>query len=212
MRAILLYLLISFNVIAKELPLTVLVTHFPPFINQEIPSQGLSWNLLHDFAASKGIAIQPEYLPTARLMTQVESGNWQATITPIPEETMGLVKVNYAKNIVRYGLLVKEENPFNLAELHIAAIRTAGFSAVQKHLLEQGVKISEVNNLEQGYLMYEAGRVDAVLGIIMDGKAIGATDDEEFVMALKLAEFTFTLSLNNKNLIASNAYDKLTSP
>jgi hypothetical protein len=60
--------------------------------------------------------------------------------------------------------------------------------------------------------MYEAGRVDAVLGIIMDGKAIGATDDEEFVMALKLAEFTFTLSLNNKNLIASNAYDKLTSP
>ncbi len=200
------------NVLAQERPLTVLVTHFPPFVNMNSPSAGVSWKLLRDFAASKGVIIEAQYLPTARLLKHIATGDWQATIVAVNKDTEGLVKVKYADKMVRYGLLVKHQKPLVLNGLHISTLRSAGLSTIQEYLTKQGAIISEVNTLQQAYLMYEAGRVDAVLGVTMDGKALGMPNLAEYKMATELAEIPFVLSINKENPLALSAYNKLIMP
>lgn len=212
MRMVSLCLFICSSVMAQDKPLTVLVTHFPPFVNMNVPSEGLAWNLLRDFTASKGVDIKAQYLPNARLLTQVATRDWQATIVTIPDDIEGQVKVQYVEKVISYGVLVKHQKPLVLDGLHISAIRSAGFSAIQKQLIQQGAIVSEVNTLEQAYLMYEAGRVDAVLGVTMNGEAMGVTNPEGYIMAIKLADIPFILYLNKKNPLALAAYNKLITP
>jgi hypothetical protein len=212
LRFILLFLFISNSVLAQKSPLTILVFHYPPFFNMNSPSEGMAWNLLHDFATSKGVEIKAHYLPAARLLTQVEKGNWQATIATLSQNFDDHVGVEYSTNTIDYGLQVKHRKPLVIEGLRVSAIRAAGFSAAQNSLAEQGTIISEVNTIQQAYLMYEAGHVDAVLGAAMHGKSMGMPNLEEYVMAVKLVEIPFVLSLNIHNPAALAAYKKLIAP
>lgn len=209
MRILLLCLFICGKGFAQEAPITVLVTHFPPFIDKNDQSKGLSWQLLSDFATSKGVQIKAQFLPTARLLTHIEKGDWQATILGLPSDIKGQTSVLYANKKVSYGLLVKHHEEISLDGLHVAGIRTSGSSTIQTILKQQGVVFTEVNTLSQAYLMYEAKRIDAVLGVVMDGKVVGAKNLEEFVMAKKIMEIPFVLSLNKNNTKAMSAYKKL---
>jgi ABC-type amino acid transport substrate-binding protein len=196
---------------AQEQTLTVLLTHYPPFINEHDESKGLSWNLLRDFTSSKGVNVKSQYLPNARLLKQVSSGDWQATITHLPEHTEGRVSIIYAEEVINYGVLVKHNKPIVLEGLHVTAIRSGGLSEINDYLIKRGVEISTVNTLEQANLMYDAGRVDAILGVVMDGKTIGVKKAEEYVMAIKLAQMKFKLSFNKNNPQALAVYNQLMS-
>lgn len=211
MRIALLCLFMCCSLNAHEQTLTVLLTHYPPFINEHDESKGLSWNLLREFTSDKGVNVKSQYLPYARLLKQVYSGDWQATITHLPEDFEGRITIIYAEKVVNYGLLVKHNNPIVLEGLHASAIRSGGLSNIHNDLIKQGVELSTVNTLEQAYLMYDAGRVDAVLGIVMDGEAISENRADEYVMAIKLAQMKFQLSFNKNNPQAIAAYNQLMS-
>ena len=188
-----LVLAISGHVIASDL--RVLVTEFPPFTDSQAEDGGLAWSELTAFVADKGVTVTPVFRPTARILAQIQSGNWQASLISIPSST-NVAEIRYSDSAVSYGVFTDDPTITTLSNLRVAAIRTNARSNFQVRLKEADAVIIEVDSLAQGYRMIDAGRVDGVLGVGVDGVAIGSRHPDTLHMVVQLAVIPFTLFLN----------------
>ncbi|WP_394168758.1 hypothetical protein [Saccharospirillum alexandrii] len=198
MRPLLWFILAIFTSTSTESVaqnLQVLVTQFPPFVDANADDGGIAWSALSDFASAKGVQVSPVYRPTARIFSQVDNNNWQASLVSIPL-TPNVAVVEYSNAEVSYGVFTNDPSVTALTNLKIATIRTNSRSGFQKELEMAGAAIVEVDSLEQGYRMIRAGRVDAVLGVGIDGVAIGAPNPEALNMSVQLAVLPFTVFIN----------------
>ena len=175
--------------------LQVLVTEFPPFLDSQAEDGGLAWSALTDFASDKGLEVMPVFRPTARIFSQVQNGNWQASLISIPVTT-NVAEIRYSDLVVSYGVFTSDPTITSLNNLRVAAIRTNSRSNFQEQLKAAGAVIVEVDSLDQGYRMIRAGRVDGVLGVGVDGVAIGSRNPEQLHMVVQITVLPFTIFLN----------------
>ena len=175
--------------------LEVLVTPFPPFVDANADDGGIAWSALSDFASAKGVQVSPVYRPTARIFSQVDNDNWQASLVSIPLAP-NVAVIEYSNSEVSYGVFTNDASMTSLRNLKIATIRTNSRSGFHREMEMAGAVIVEVDSLNQGYRMIRAGRVDAVLGVGIDGVAIGAQNPEALYMSVQLAVLPFTVFVN----------------
>lgn len=204
-------LVIYVNSPAYSQPLEVLVTNFPPMIDFSTPNGGIAWVMLEEFARENNLTFEPVVLPSARLLNRVSRGEWQATLIALPESYEGALSVVYSDKTVTYGVVTRLEGDVSLDGMIIATLRSGGvgLNHFEKILTDQGARIFEVNTLEQAYLMAESARVDAVLGIDLNGALIGVPDARGFRMVYPLAVIPFNLYLNRNSENGLATYDRL---
>lgn len=177
------------------LTLRVLVTQFPPFIDSNAEDGGIAWSALSDFASDRGVAVTPLYRPTARIFTQLESGLWQASVIPaVQSESVAVIEYSDAE--VTYSLFSNDPAITTVGNLRIATIRSNSRSGFQDQLRSAGAVIVEVDSFDQGYRMVRGGRVDAVLGVGLNGVAVGAPNPETLHEVVQLAVLPYTLYVN----------------
>ncbi|WP_028672139.1 transporter substrate-binding domain-containing protein [Saccharospirillum impatiens] len=178
--------------------LQVLVTQFPPFVDIYAEDGGFAWSALTDFASNKGVTVTPVFRPTARIFFQIKNNCWQASLISIPSST-NVAEIVYSNSSASYGVFTSDPTINSLNNLRVAAMRTNSRSNFQKQLKAADAVIVEVDSLDQGYRMIETGRVDGVLGVGVDGVAIGSRNPEQLHMVLQLAVLPFILFLNTDN-------------
>lgn len=175
--------------------LVLLVSEFPPFTDSTAVDQGLSISALQQFAGEHSFSFEAEFLPIARVINRIRQGDWEATLINLPIPTEQTLSVPYSDLTVQYGLIHIDPLPDSLAGVRIAVIR----NSKMVDLLPEGAEVfMSIDNPEQAYRMLAARRLNAFVGIALDGKVLGIPEDidDAFQISRVFMDIPFLLHVN----------------
>lgn len=157
--------------VSAENGLPVLAIDYPPFTSTELPDHGLSFAALVERSRGSNIAIEPSFLPPARVSKHIAEGRWCASFYPPPADSAAYDTVPLGSKIAKIGLFRQRmESPFVWDQLSDLKGKTIGITSQfaqgqtrESHQLhEAGFDLAEVHSLRQAFDLLRRQRVDYV--------------------------------------------------
>lgn len=159
----------------------VISVEYPPYTSKDMEGFGDVTQLLSAYARENFIVgIKPRFLPTARADKVIQDGRWclstyppkhqnpDARFVSLSSETVILTLIRLTKNeVFKWSDLSEYEGAY------VAMLRTKKQTALQKQMIDAGLRVVYIGEPEQGLLMLLKQRVDFVLG---DVKTIMETE------------------------------------
>jgi hypothetical protein len=204
--SILLWSISTFSAAEDELGFNIIVTTYPPFIDENAKGGGISLQLLTTLLAPFNQSYQVLNLPPARAHLLMAKDDYLISVLPPGHASSNHLRFELIKTDLHYTLfqLKSRNEPWqNIFNKKIGTLNFRFGKSYAQNLQTQGAKIVTIPNFESGLKMLHAGRVDFLLGI--DQTIYNAAEkidmaDEIIADDNKLTSFgalAFYVNLNN---------------
>lgn len=159
----------------------VISVEYPPYTSKHMEGFGDVTQLLSAYARENFVVdIKPRFLPTARADKVIQDGQWCLSTYPPKQQNQDATFVSLSSETVILTLIrVRKDEVFKWSDLsefegaYVAVLRTKKQTALQKQMIDAGLRVVHIGQVEQGLLMLLKQRVDFVLG---DQKTIMETE------------------------------------
>lgn len=215
LKCVLLFLIaVSTVSAANREQVDVISVEYPPYTSKKMDGYGDVIRLMNIYAQEHlKVDIKPRFLPPARADKVIQDGHWCLSTYPPKQNYKGAKFVPLSDERVVLTLIrVTRNEAFEWNELsefegkYVALLRSKTQTALQAKMIEAGLRLVYVGNLEQGLSMLLKQRVDFVLGdkkIMMESK-VGQLNKEKLQIstsALHEADIGFFYNTTCQNKI-----------
>ncbi|WP_088329914.1 hypothetical protein [Lacimicrobium sp. SS2-24] len=146
----------------------ILAVEYPPFTSNEMPTNGIGFELLRQRLANTSIDWSPFIVPPARAQGMIASGNWCVSFYPPKQGVMGNDYYPLGDNVDIALIRVQQDDPFRLNRetltgKTVAVLRPSKEGQIHERLSDYDLQLIFVETVEQGFRMMIRERVDFVL-------------------------------------------------
>ncbi|WP_026971894.1 transporter substrate-binding domain-containing protein [Aliagarivorans marinus] len=171
----------------------VIVLEYPPLTTQYRDDYGHAFALLSEYAEQHfKLTPKPEFLPPARAVHELTSGQWCLSFYPAKPLLEDARFLSLADEEVAIGLYrrIDDMTPDSwqdlseLAGYRVAVMRNRQVGPFQQQLIDAQLRLVEVNSVAQGLRMLLRGRVDYAMGDSTSLQTYGFSDQQQREIAL----------------------------
>lgn len=167
-----LFLLANCRILNAELApktLPVLAIEYPPYVSNDLPNSGYSYQFLQSLFEPETLIIKPDVLSMPRLQLVLEGNQWCASLMPPASVSDNVYIHRFENRGIKHRLFrLRQTSSFSWQELselkglRIATFRSRQFNALRQMLKKAGLKTVPINSIEQAIQLLTYERVDLI--------------------------------------------------